>query len=323
MVGDPLDALSTGMRVVVRHRVDGGLTDVLGELVALDADVAVVVTRRGTRSVARGTVVAAKQVPPAPARRGAPHRSVSTADLERLAVAGWPPVESSWLGGWLLRASGGYTGRANSVLPLGDPGMPLAAAVDEAAGWQRSRGLRPMFCVFGPPGFSVAEDGLGAELLARGYAPAGGALVMTGSLDRLAAVPAPDVVVAVSSRLTSLWLQAYAAQRPGDQAVLRAVLAGSPEQLFLSVEQDGRPVAVARVAFAHAWAGLSAVHVVPQQRRLGLAVALMAAAARESRARGIRSAYLQVAPGNHAAMGLYRRLAFAVHHEYVYLALPG
>ena len=36
-------------------------------------------------------------------------------------------------------------------------------------------------------------------------------------------------------------------------------------------------------------------------------------------ARGVRSAYLQVAPGNTAALALYGRLGFAVHHEYAYL----
>ena len=36
-------------------------------------------------------------------------------------VDGWPPLERGELGGWMLRAAGGFTGRANSVLPLGDP----------------------------------------------------------------------------------------------------------------------------------------------------------------------------------------------------------
>ena len=48
----------------------------------------------------------------------------STAD--RLALPGWQPVESEPLGEWVLRASGGFSSRGNSVLALGDPGMPLA-----------------------------------------------------------------------------------------------------------------------------------------------------------------------------------------------------
>ena len=39
-----------------------------------------------------------------------------------------------------------------------------------------------------------------------------------------------------------------------------------------------------------------------------------------SRARGIRSVYLQVLKANAPARGLYERLGFSTHHEYDYLA---
>ena len=121
----PLDRLRVGMRAVVRHRLADGLNDALGEVVALDESSVSVATRRGLQVVRRAAVVAAKEVPPAPSRRGAPHLAVSMADLQRVMVDGWPPLERASLGGWMLRAAGGFTGRANSVLPLGDPGLPL------------------------------------------------------------------------------------------------------------------------------------------------------------------------------------------------------
>ena len=46
-------------------------------------------------------------------------------ELERMAAAHWRGTEEEWLGEWLLRAADGFTGRANSALPLGDPGRPL------------------------------------------------------------------------------------------------------------------------------------------------------------------------------------------------------
>ena len=46
-------------------------------------------------------------------------------ELERVAAAHWRGTEEEWLGEWLLRAADGFTGRANSALPLGDPGLPL------------------------------------------------------------------------------------------------------------------------------------------------------------------------------------------------------
>ena len=59
-----------GARVVVRRRLaDGGTGDLLGELVRWDAQVAVRDRTGVLHEVARADVVAAKRVPPAPARR--------------------------------------------------------------------------------------------------------------------------------------------------------------------------------------------------------------------------------------------------------------
>jgi hypothetical protein len=42
--------------------------------------------------------------------------TISIENLERAAAAGWRACEGEWLGGWLLRAAEGFTGRANSAL---------------------------------------------------------------------------------------------------------------------------------------------------------------------------------------------------------------
>jgi hypothetical protein len=60
-----------GTRVVVRYRIDGGLTDALGELVRVQDGECTVRTRRSDVVVPLGLVVAAKEVPPAPPRRTA------------------------------------------------------------------------------------------------------------------------------------------------------------------------------------------------------------------------------------------------------------
>jgi hypothetical protein len=58
-----------GTRVVVRYRIDGGLTDALGELVDKSDGECTVRTRRSDVVIALSLVVAAKEVPPAPPRR--------------------------------------------------------------------------------------------------------------------------------------------------------------------------------------------------------------------------------------------------------------
>src|SRR6185436_4905469 len=90
---DPVDGLRPGMRAVVRRRIEGGVTDALGDVVAVDADTISVRTRQGVEVIDRAIVTAAKEVPPRSTRRGAPHLDISMDDLERVMVDGWPPLE--------------------------------------------------------------------------------------------------------------------------------------------------------------------------------------------------------------------------------------
>lgn len=65
-----LTHLPVGTRVVVRYRIDGGLTDALGDLVHVDSVSCTVRTRRhGDVVVNLDLVTAAKPVPPPPPRR--------------------------------------------------------------------------------------------------------------------------------------------------------------------------------------------------------------------------------------------------------------
>lgn len=323
---DPVDGLRPGMRAVVRRRIEHGVTDALGVVVAIDHDTVSVQTRLGLVVIQRAIVVAAKEVPPRTPRRGAKHLAISMDDLEQIMVAGWQPVERAELGDWLLRAAAGFTGRANSVLPLGNPGIPLSAAVDRCETWYDQRGLRRLFCLFGPAGFAVGDDPLGRELLGRGYTTFNNTAVLTIATGALPQeVPhASGAHVRLDPELSPQWWAASATQArtaaDGTAAeAARAVLTGSPDQLFASLEVKNAVIGVARVAFAHAWAGVFAVHVAPEHRRRGVAAQLMAAAAEASRERGIRSMYLQVTHANSAALGLYDALGFSVHHEYCYL----
>lgn len=324
---DPVDRLRPGMRAVVRRRIEHGVTDALGDIVAMDADTVSVRTRLGVQVIDRAAVVAAKEVPPRASRRGAPHLAISMHDLERVMVEGWPPLERARVGGWLLRAGAGFTSRANSVLPLGDPGVSLSEAVDLCERWSDQRGLRHLFALFGPEGFSVGQDPLGRELLRRAYEPFNDTRVMTAATRALPPeLPHPGGArVRLEPAPRPQWWDAWAASSrrtdpsgAGHAAAL-AVMSGSPDQLFASLEVDGSVIGVARVAFAQGWAGVFALHVSPEHRRAGVAVQLMGALADASRARGIRSMYLQVLRASSPARSLYEQLGFSTHHEYCYL----
>ena len=122
---DQSAALTIGHRVVVRYRLpdgaDHGATDVVGVLLARDADVLIVETPTGRVKLTRSEVIVAKDVPDAADRLGPAHRRVSADDLQRIMSDGWVGTELARLGDWQLRAASALTGRANSLLPVGDP----------------------------------------------------------------------------------------------------------------------------------------------------------------------------------------------------------
>ena len=98
--------------------------DVVGELIGLDAESVIVDTRAGLDRGPGGQIATARLVSASPADELA---------LEAVAARGWRAAETAELGGWLLRADGGFTGRANSVLPLRTPEPPAGRGAGRLA----------------------------------------------------------------------------------------------------------------------------------------------------------------------------------------------
>ena len=73
--------------------------------------------------------------------------TISISALELVASGSWQPPELGRLGEWQLRAAEGFTGRANSALAVGDPGVPLEQAIDLVTAWYTARGLPPTLAV--------------------------------------------------------------------------------------------------------------------------------------------------------------------------------
>jgi GNAT superfamily N-acetyltransferase len=334
--------LPLGSRVVVRWRLavpdpatGATLTDAVGTLVARDAETVQVDTSRGPVTIELSRVTAAKEVPPKPSRRGAPHLAITIEDLQRVMTPAWGAVERSTLGDWALRASAGYTQRGNSVVPVGSPGTPLADAVAEVEGWYAARRLPAKFALAGPEGFEPADDPLGALLLARGYTVGSRTLNLTAARETVAANDPGGPAVHIGTELTPQWLEAYRLTRATVPGATEAVLRDSPRVLFASITPGGglsqqlglrapdaagtRPIALARMGIGAGWAGLGAVWTDPAYRGRGLAAHVTAALAEDLRREDVSLIHLQVQHDNHPAIRLYRRLGFDVHSSYAYL----
>ncbi|WP_345713510.1 GNAT family N-acetyltransferase, cg3035/Rv0428c family, partial [Kineococcus glutinatus] len=262
------EELRPGVRVVVRHRLpDGSATDALGELRSVDAEALEVLTRRGPVRVARADVLAAKAVPPAPRRPEPPHRAVGVEDLQRLMGAHWRAEVARPLGDWLLRASGGFTSRANSCLAVGSPGLALPAALERVRAFAAEHGVEAVVTVPTPAGAGgeVPEpaSALDAELAGAGWALRTPSLVLTAATRRLpreVELPA-GLVLDVRAEPDAAWLDAYRYRGRPLVPAARRLLVSADAQVFASVRDGGRELVVARGSASPGWAGLTAVQV--------------------------------------------------------------
>jgi N-acetylglutamate synthase len=237
--------------------------------------------------------------------------------LERLAARSWRALEEEPYGNWLLRAGGGFTGRANSALVAGDPPVPVADAVAEVGRWYAARGLRPQAQV--PlPGAEAAD----AAFAAAGWTTVEDVLVLTAPL---ASWPAPDVRVDLAPEPDEAWLAGYRYRGTPLPPVAHRILVNGCDPVFASVRLAPEPAplaAVARGVLVEDWLVVTAVTVADEARRRGLGTAVMAALADRAKDHGGRWCLLQVVETNVPALALYARLGFTEHHRYHYRLAP-
>ncbi|MFF4184844.1 GNAT family N-acetyltransferase [Streptomyces sp. NPDC001691] len=313
-----ITAADTGKRVSVRRLSSSGtpgslFSDTVGVLTSWDDGVLSITRKSGeTVRIDESTLVAGKVVPAAPARRRGP--AASFEELAPVLARAWQPVESERLGGWTLRAANGFTRRANSVLPLGDPGLPLPDALGRVRAWYAARGL-PAY-IQTATGAAGTQERLCADLDRAGWEREVSAEVRVAGLAPIADLDADVSRVRLDRAVDTAWLSRYQRSVTPGEHVLR-VLGSGPSVWFASVPGDGPvPAAIGRCVVDGRWAGFMAVEVDPARRRQGLATAVMTALARRALDEGASAAWLQVEADNEGARALYEGQGFTTHHSY-------
>jgi ribosomal protein S18 acetylase RimI-like enzyme len=299
------------------------MTDLLGVLEEWGDSTLTVRTEDGTRVVVdRAHVVAGKPVPPRPAVR----LRVPVEVAEHRALESWPAVEVERIGDWVLRASGGFSARANSALLLGEPGAPWDEAVQRVVEFYSRRRL-PVW-VQAMHGSAELDRLLDEGWVTARPGEADTGFYLAGVAGAARAVrrlrPADPPAIRIDDRASDDWLaDDERALRHRDAA--RAVLEGPEQVAFAAVREAEVVVAKGRAALspgADPWLGITDVWVHPGHRRRGLAVVVLEALLGWAAERGAATAYLQARQDNAAALALYDRLGFTRHHSYRYLRAP-
>jgi ribosomal protein S18 acetylase RimI-like enzyme len=299
--------------------------------------------------VARADVVAVRAVPPPVPRRAS---WAAIAQVENLCADAWPARVDRPLGAWRLRATGGFTGRANAALAVGDPGVPVPAALEVVRAFADEHGVPPR--VHAPVGSpwdrAVAREGW---VLDAGHEAGAEVAVLVADVERLAAAALHDDTapqnhdaggmprahaVVLTDRPDAAWwaLSLGRDPTPDERWVLdpaghvdvggaAPATAGPGEGRAAEVRTAFGSVpgmGVIRAAVVGDHAHLSRLAVRSPGRRAGVGTRLTAVAAAWAREQGARWAVLQVALHNTAARAFYDELGATEHHRYRYL-VPG
>ncbi len=287
------------------------MTDVLGVCESWADGVATVRREDGSVvEIATADIVSGKPVPPRPTV----HRRLGSVETDLLALPGWQPEESERLGEWLLRASGGFSSRGNSVLALGDPGLSLAEAVHHVAQWYDARSLPPRAHVHpGTPAASAFEEA--------GWSVYEPTLLMLASVARVQRRLGRRQPARHDSAVDDAWLASdERALRHGDHAL--AVLQGGTVTFATVRDERGEVTARGRGAFHGDWVGVSSLWTRPDLRGTGLGSAVLRSLLSWGAEQGATTTYLQVVESNEAARATYEARGYEVHHRYDYYVSP-
>lgn len=243
---------------------------------------------------------------------GAP-LSMRIRDLEIAAAKTWPSDSLELFGQWQIRISKGFSYRANSVLPLGappfgDPPLEISEAVNYVVSKYLEHKLDPVFHVTLP-----IHQELDRYLSEKGWESPYEILVMVGDTRELTLEEAHGEIIN-DKQLSDSWLNLQ-----GDHTV-NEILERYPSQ-FLQLLINEETVSVGRLSIADGWGILTRIFVGEVHRNKGYGEEIISAMARAAENLECNKLALQVNSDNLAAIKLYEKMGFKVHHTYRYRKL--
>ncbi|MYR07105.1 GNAT family N-acetyltransferase [Gordonia sp. SID5947] len=309
-----------GDRIVVRYRLGAATpADWRGDPAAAQSDVTgilradgdpLVIERDGAHeSIPRAAITSIRLLSRVTIRNS------EIRAVEAAAAAAWPGTESAMVSGWLLRAGGGFTRRANSAVPVEFGADTDAAAISAMRAWYSDRGLPTMIA-------------LPERLVPAGHIdgrPVSGEVQML--VRDIAGISARgrEAPVRLADGPTTAWLRAYRGTDV-DVEVAAPVVAGSRGPLAFASIGDDEPVSIGRATVTEStdgtrWLGLTALWTSPSRRREGLAGRVVAELVEWGADHGAQRIYVQVEADNRIAGNWYRTLGFGLHHTYRYVEI--
>ena len=238
----------------------------------------------------------------------------SVVEFERAGLEAWPGIDVQWDGGWVRRAAGGYTKRANSTQCL-DPedGEDADLRVISASSWMVIRAIKPTFRItpLASPELTEALDEAGWQVIDPSH---------------LFAMPLGDHEPDAQARLLPVLDPAFLAAQQRLQGYGEATMQQMHNLLAaltvsatgIVVYRDGEPAASGLMAIANGIVITGNVITDTARRRQGLGGAMMRTGLAWARAEGATVAALNVQADNPAGQALYHSLGYVRQYDYAY-----
>jgi GNAT superfamily N-acetyltransferase len=238
--------------------------------------------------------------------------------LEELTLSTSPAIHQRAYDGWVLRASGTDTRRANSTTILHESTLPLDEKIAFCEAWY-ARHRQPTIIrlteEFAPPT-------LDALLAARGYTREGETFVMTSIIHPANTLSAPPAGVRIVVRTTAEGIaDLHQLKDSGEQMCAQDTARQSlwrGEEVCLALKTINGLAAVGLARIENGFVGVFNMRTVESQRGKGYATALVAAMLEWGRSKGAHSGFLQVDCANAPALAVYRRFGFRDQYRYWY-----
>lgn len=224
--------------------------------------------------------------------------------MERAHVLAWPALNAATVDGWLWRASGGGSQRANSVSTVDFHGADPHAAVADIEARYRARGGPARFQTFD----ETSPPGLVDLLRARGYREGEPTVTMLKRIETAGG----DAGVEVRDHPWPAWRACYLGEITEDRRAVNSLILDRvpPPRAFFGCCQGSQVVSTALCVAGFGCAVVECVATRPDARRRGAARAVLNALERWAARRDADLIGLQVVPTNVAAVALYQSLGF-------------
>ncbi|MFN8223695.1 MAG: GNAT family N-acetyltransferase [Gaiellales bacterium] len=243
--------------------------------------------------------------------------AVTARRIDLALAAAWPAAEAATEGGWLLRANGGVTRRANSALALGASCDPEAVRR-----WFDRHGLpaRVQLVPSSPPG-------LAGRLRGDGWQEGdGGCWLVTAPVDACSRLTASHALT-MRDGPSPAWIDTWWAVSPRggarERAIAEAILgrAPVPRGFVLASAPDGAPLGCALGVVSQGVLVIESCATLPEARRRGVCRTLVGGLGRWARSAGADIAALTVERDNALGCATWEALGFVQRGRVDYLVL--